>query len=260
MFEPSHRMLAIFSHPNHEVSIYGILHRSRAKVMFLTDGGGGDRLAQTKKGLENLGTSYLDCTEDSFYRAILRKDTAFFDAVALRMAAVIRDLQPTKILCDAVEYYNPIHDIALPLTLLAARRAACSDLRLISQVQIFAVPLVYQNEGPSESYVFQRSLPGQRFLEQSFELEPEEGRDKRRALENQYAALMSQMRFPPEVIDQACRTEYVVPARSPLDVVDPSCAIRYDRRGSEAKKGGFVDENITYDGHFIPLVRELLSL
>lgn len=253
MFEPSNRMLAIFSHPNHEVSIFGIIRRSRARALFLTDGGGGDRLAQTKKGMEGFVSSYLDCTEDSFYQAILRKDTSFFDTVAFRMASVIAELQPTKILCDGVEYYNPIHDIALPLTLLAARKAACT-------AAIFAVPLVYQAEGSPESYVFQRSLPAQRFLEQAFLLEPDESLAKHEALSDNYTALMSQMRFPPEVIDQACRTEHVVPARSPLDVVDPSCTIRYDRRGADAKKGGFVQENITYEGHFLPLVRELISL
>jgi hypothetical protein len=252
------KTLAVFSHPNHEIAVYGLLRRARPRVVFLTDGGGGDRLAQTGDGLRAAGIfstriSYFGSTEEAFYRAILEKNAAFFHIAAARLADIIKEEAPGQILCDGVEYYNPIHDIALPIVLLATRKADTS-------APVFAVPLVYQAAGSPESYVFQRSLPEQRSREQSVSLEEEEGRVKRAVLKSVYTALTQQMGFPAEVVDQCCRVErVVVPAASPLAPVDPHCVIRYDRRGDEARRAGQVDKAITYEGHFLPLVRELLA-
>lgn len=250
------KTLAVFSHPNHEIAVYGIVCRTRPAIAYLTDGGGGARLVQTGKGLEAAGISsgvtYFNHTEESFYQAILRRDVAFFDQVASSLAEVILECSPDQILCDAVEYYNPIHDIALPVAFLAARKAR-------STVPLFAIPLVYQSSGAPERFVFQRALDGDRQFELIYQLQEPERSKKRLALADIYTALMAQMAFPPDVLERGCLEEHVVIAGSPLPVVDRSCVIRYDRRGQEAKKSGLVQDAITYEGHFLPLVKELVK-
>lgn len=248
--------LAVFSHPNHEMAVYGLLRTLKPAIVFLTDGGGGDRLAQTRLGLDAAGISdatYLDHSEASFYRALLAKDAKFFKEVAAQVAEVVRDKNPEQILVDSVEYYNPIHDIALPIV-----QAAVKSLGTVHR--ILAVPLVYQEAAAApENFVFQRALPGDRAIEQEFVLSPKEGLIKRAALGSIYTALMKQMAFPYSVIEEACRKEHVVPAGSPLTRPDLHCRIRYDERGLAAKKAGLVQEAILYNEHFLPLAKELLA-
>jgi LmbE family N-acetylglucosaminyl deacetylase len=251
----SDRTLAVFSHPNHEVAVYGLVARLKPFVAYLTDGGGGERLAQTGRGLEaagvTLGVSHLGRTEESFYQAVLGRDATFFSRVTDELALVIERVSPDRILCDAVEHYNPIHDMALPVTLLAARRA-------LSKADILAVPLVYQASGTPERYVYQRALPEDLDAETGFPLSAEEGAAKVAALSGIYTALMGQMAIPPEAVEECCRVERLVRPRSPLTVPGPGCAVRYDRRGAEAVAAGRVREAITHRAHYLPLVREVL--
>lgn len=258
MFDCKKKSLFVFSHPNHEVAVYGLMERTKPSLAFLTDGGGGARLEQTRAGVaaagvtHSQGVSYFNCTEDSFYRAILRKDTVFFGAVAERLAAVIEDEKPGQILCDAVEYYNPIHDIALPVTLLAIKKAA-------SKAKVFTVPLVYQASDSAVGFVFQRALPGQARLELSYDLSIPEEQSKLAAIKGIYHALMAQMGFSDEVVKRACRAEHIVEAEPGAPDVDPGCVIRYNERGQQAKTIGLVFEAITYQEHFLPLVTALLA-
>lgn len=252
MLDPNAPTLAIFSHPNHEVAVYGLMRALKPGVCFLTDGGGGLRRAQTRLGLDAAGipiASFLDHTEASFYKAVLSRDKKFYSDVADQVGEIIREKKPAQILVDGVEYYNPIHDMALPVVQAALRRQG-------KNIPVFAVPLVYQ--GGSDGFVFQRSLPGERSLEETFPIAVREGMIKRAALMDIYTVLMGQMTFPAAVIDQACREEHLVPAGSPLCAVDPNCQIRYNHRGLEAKKAGLVDGAILYEDHYLPLVRDLL--
>lgn len=254
MLDLNAKTLAVFSHPNHEMAVYGLLRTLKPAVCFLTDGGGGDRLAQTRLGLDAAGiadATYLDHSEASFYKAVLGRDVKFFQDVAAQVTEIIREKAPEQILVDSVEYYNPIHDIALPII-----QAAVKPLGICPR--ILAVPLVYQGAG-TDSFVFQRSLPGDRAIEESFIMSAKEGLIKRAALSDIYTALMGQMKFPFSVIDQACREEHVVPAGSPLTTPDLHCRIRYDERGLAAKKAGLVQEAILYGEHFLPLVKTLLA-
>ena len=45
--EASASTIAVFSHPNHELAIFGLLQRLRPRLIYLTDGGGPERVAQT---------------------------------------------------------------------------------------------------------------------------------------------------------------------------------------------------------------------
>jgi len=49
--------------------------------------------------------------------------------------------------CDAVEFYNPVHDMALPVV-----RAAIAG----RDIAILEVPLIYQKAGQIEAFELQR--------------------------------------------------------------------------------------------------------
>lgn len=252
MFRNGAKTLVVFSHPNHEISVYGLMTRERPMAAYLTDGGGGERLLGTMKSVADLGVRaiYLDRTEASFYEAVLRKDMGFWRAVVQQLSALISATDPDQILCDAVEYYNPVHDMSLPLVQAAARKAGC-------RAAIMAVPLVWEKS--NGTFSIQRALPMDASREFWINLSDNESARKRAALSTYYAPLRAQMGFTDAQVDMACRTEYLVQPASPLREPDPGVHLRYDRRGHEAKAAGKVQEAISYRDHYLPVVRELLS-
>jgi len=153
--------LVVLSHPNHELAIFGFLQRFRPHLVYLTDGGGQPRVEETRRGLESIGllehAHFLGHPEKSFYDALLARDSALYEEVASQVCTCFQALKPEQVFCDAIEFYNPVHDISLPIV-----RAA-----LDGQVgaSVFEVPLVYQKAGEGESYVVQR-MPGSRRGEQ----------------------------------------------------------------------------------------------
>jgi hypothetical protein len=70
----------VFSHPNHEIAVLGTIARTRPHVVFLTDGGGEDRVAQSRSGLSSYlqqeSLHFLNHSEASFYDALLARKRA----------------------------------------------------------------------------------------------------------------------------------------------------------------------------------------
>lgn len=263
-FDDKARTLCCFSHPNHEAAVYGLVCRLKPACVYLTDGGGGARAAQTAAGLRAAGVprfawDEFGIKEDFFYNALLGTQNLALalDEVALRLADVIAAYKPQQILCDAVEYYNPIHDLTLPIV-LAARRCAGNV------AQVFEVPLVYQACAPAGAvYVYQRALPGRRGEEAALPLAAWERAVKLGSLEGNYTALAALVGYPdkftPEEAHRVGEVEHIVLWGNPLAGPDPRAILRYDWRGAALKAGGKVEAAITYAGHYVPLVRALLK-
>ena len=60
----------VFSHPNHEVAVLGSIRRWRPHMVFLTDGGRAERVAQTRAGLAEYAPrsmTFLDYSEQELY-------------------------------------------------------------------------------------------------------------------------------------------------------------------------------------------------
>jgi len=117
---PSHsaRAALVVAHPGHELRVYGWLEATRPRVFVLTDGSGRStrsRIASTDDVLAGAGATrgdiYARLTDTDFYTAILDHEFDLFKRLADELAdELIRE----KILCvagDAVEGYNPAHDV-----------------------------------------------------------------------------------------------------------------------------------------------------
>jgi hypothetical protein len=114
----------VFSHPNHEIAVLGTIFRLRPHIIYLTDGGGEQRVAQTRQALKNYqpaSVHYLNHSEQSLYDALLNRDAEFYRALAEEAGDIIAELGADTVYCDAVEFYNPVHDIALPVVRAALR-------------------------------------------------------------------------------------------------------------------------------------------
>ena len=248
--------LAVFSHPNHELAILGLLQRLRPSIIYLTDGGGGTRVTESQKGLESIGlldqATFLNFPEASFYNSLCARDHSFFKEVTDQVFNPADSFPPTQILCDAVEFYNPVHDLSLPIVRSALRKAR--------DVEIFEVPLIYQKSMATEAYEVQR-LPTSRREEQiEIKLSDAELEKKLVARDCIYLTLIDELG---PMLSNLSR------AHAGLEVVAPACTktptprsdqiLRYEWRGEALQKGAMIQEVITYNDHYLPVASTLLS-
>jgi hypothetical protein len=247
--------LMIFGHPAHELALFGFLQRFRPQIVIVTDGGSEERIRQSRAGLDAIGleATYLNFAENAFYLALLRRDVSFFETVADLLHSQIAAADPHQIFCDAIEFYNPVHDITLPLVLRAAEAAP--------EATLFEVPLVYQTLAAGEHYEIQRIPAASAQRRFRYHLAAEELRAKIHARDGIYLSLRDQA--GPEfsaVTGEHLAIEEIALAGDPF--ASPRSTgreLRYEWRARLLKKSRIIDEVITRGGHFIPTARSLLA-
>ncbi|QBB70244.1 hypothetical protein ELE36_07635 [Pseudolysobacter antarcticus] len=128
------RSLLLIGHPGHEFLLYGWVAQTRPIVCILTDGSGmmgTTRIAQSETVLKGLnapiGPVWGESSDREFYQRILQCDHAFFAATRDRLADCILMHDITTVVSDAIEGYEPTHDICEALArgavMLASRHA-----------------------------------------------------------------------------------------------------------------------------------------
>jgi hypothetical protein len=241
----------VFSHPNHELAVFGLVQRLRPRLVFLTDGGGRRRVDETRRGLDGLGllanATFLDHPEDEFYARLLSRDHGYWRVVVRRLREALATTE--RVLCDAVEFYNPVHDLSLPLV-----RAAVPD------VPVFEVPLVYQRPGAAEAYSVQRVPPSRAATALALELTTAELERKLTARAEVYRCLDEQMgpvlaTVPPDCLAR----EEIMPASAHVPAPDGERVLRYDWRARVLLEAGAVREAITWGDHYAPVAAGLTA-
>jgi hypothetical protein len=125
----------IIAHPGHELLVHHWMVRHRPTVLVLTDGSGGagaSRIAESLATVEAAGATagpVFGLADDRrFYDAILAGDTDFFRDVLARIDAALGP-GAEVVVSDAIEHFNPVHDLCSVLASLAARRARARPAR-----------------------------------------------------------------------------------------------------------------------------------
>ena len=121
------RAVLIIAHPGHELLVHRWMELERPTVLVLTDGSGGagaSRIEETRSGVAAAGGTpgglFGLAPDRRFYDAILAADVGFFADVLARIEA---ELEGTDVVVsDAIEHFNPVHDLCSVLATLAARR------------------------------------------------------------------------------------------------------------------------------------------
>lgn len=257
---PGVSSVAVFSHPNHELAVFGTLQELRPRIVYLTDGGGPDRVEQTREGLSTIRLEdravFLDHSENSFYGALLRRDHGFFSNVARQIAETLGVEHPEFLLCDALEFYNPVHDLTLPIVHAAMRE---SDLA----APIFEVPLVSQAAGDGKggkgtSYRVQESASSNAHRTLERHLGKAALGSKKTALHEVYSILTDTMGpMITAIPDQVLARETFLRASETLLEPDEDRLLRYEWRARLLLERGEIEEAITYSGHFRPVAEQL---
>jgi hypothetical protein len=152
-----------------------------------------------------------------------------------------------------VEYYNPVHDLSLPLVFRALSVAAPDP-----PPAVFEIPLIRQaSTAPSEAYIVQRPVPSRAASQVAYALTPAETAAKRQARDETYTILAAQLGpVLCTIPDQELATEVVVPAVLSPGIA-PDCILRYEWRAQRLREQGAIEHPITFADHFLPLARAL---
>lgn len=108
----------MIGHPGHELRVHHWIERTHPLVFVLTDGSGHtgvSRLASTTAVLEGAGAMpgsiYGRLSDREVYRAILDRDVDLFAGLADELAAALDRAEIGCVVGDAVEGFNPGHDV-----------------------------------------------------------------------------------------------------------------------------------------------------
>jgi hypothetical protein len=116
------RWTLVVAHPGHELRVHGWMEVARPVVCVLTDGSGHtgqSRLSSTSRLLTQAsarpGPIYGRFTDIEFYAAILNRDFRLFIELAEELAETLVRDDIEYVAGDAIEGYNPAHDICRAL-------------------------------------------------------------------------------------------------------------------------------------------------
>ena len=123
--------MLFIAHPGHELRVLGWVERERPLVAILTDGSGAhgrSRVASSAALLARLGAVpapvFGRMTDRAFYDALLSGDAGLFMELADEMAETVVSSGTTFVAGDALEGYNPAHDVCRMLVDRAVELAA----------------------------------------------------------------------------------------------------------------------------------------
>jgi hypothetical protein len=122
--------LLVVAHPGHELRVHGWLELARPEVWVLTDGSGHHtqgRMPSTRAVLERAGATpgpvFGAFTDRDTYGLLLAGDPEPFADVARRLAERLAAAPDLYVVADALEGFNPSHDLCRVLVEAAATLA-----------------------------------------------------------------------------------------------------------------------------------------
>jgi len=243
----------VVGHPGHELRVYGWLTGMRPVVHVLTDGSGGSggsRLGSTTALLQDVGASrgsiYGRMTDRDVYAAILAGDHSRFLALADELASALLQTGADVVAGDAVEGFNPSHDVCRYVINAAVRLASAASGRAI---RCYGFPL----EGSPESC---RPTAAGETLHLCLD---------DRLLARKLSAAQAYEELQGEVQhalarhgSEAFRSEYLCPVNtSDRYGWDPDHVPYYESFGADRVKAGTYDTLVTFREHVRPLADAL---
>ena len=121
----------ILAHPGHELRIHHWLEINKPRVYFLTDGSGGKEQSRTHYSEQIIeqtgsirGSVFGDIPDKVWYKALADNDFEFIRSILQAIETDLPDVERYQIVADAVDGYNPVHDLASAMGVALHRRLA----------------------------------------------------------------------------------------------------------------------------------------
>ncbi len=248
------RAALVIAHPGHELRVHHWLERHRPSVCVLTDGSGStgvSRLASTSAVLAAAGAAagpiYGHFTDRDLYAAIRRGDPAPFLQLARTLAAALIELDVELVVGDALEGFNPGHDMCRYLLNLAVAIVERDTGRRLGNRAFVLDAAPGSNDGPPADGVWTIDLD-------------EAALERKLAAAAGYPELRGEVetaigRFGRHAFAVECLmdTRELRQGVDRLDEEPPG----YERYGDARVRAGRYDDVLRYRAHVQPLVRAL---
>jgi hypothetical protein len=250
------RVVLVVAHPGHELRVYGWLERERPEVFVLTDGSGSTGQSRVSSTAETLrragarpGSVFGRFSDRELYEVILEGKIEVLTGLARELADAFSERGVERVAADAIEGFNPCHDVCRLVTDTAVALARRRTGRAIDSYDFLL-------EGRPDACPVNGSSGVLR-------LELEDG-----ALDRKLAAA----RAYPEMADEverafarhgagAFRIECLRPADPEADIealiAEPPY---YERYGERQVAAGRYPGVLRFREHFLPLARALREL
>jgi len=248
------RAALVIAHPGHELRVHHWVERAKPNVFVLTDGSGHtdrSRLSQTTALLEAVGAlpgaMFGRLTDRQLYRAILASDAEALAALSQELAEGLDAAGIDYVVGDAVEGFNPGHDVCRLIINAALMRLDAAGRRLGN--------FEFALEGPPNAC-------------------PPEERDRAivvRLDEHAYARKLAAAGAYPEIAADmarltssygadAFRVECLLPVRYGLSIADRfTHPPKYEAYGEKRVAAGFYAEVIRFRQHLAPVAARLAA-
>jgi hypothetical protein len=245
----------VTAHAAHLLTVTGLILRSRPHVLLLTQtsvgpGAGQAELVQAllnRVGLAEHVTT-LEIDEAESYRRALAGDFSFHLGMMPLIVDWLQRVQPAAVLGDAYEMSNYQHDVGRLMLDLAIKQ----HNRSRHLVDNYEFPLSSRLDRDGAPLVFGMFLTGRG---EEFRLLPEEIAIKRQVVDlaAQHDSFVSHVASLFPGVD----VEYYRPVSPDRNYHLPAegLARHYDLRGREEVAAGRYAEAISFEAHFLPLVR-----
>jgi hypothetical protein len=244
------KIAVVVAHPGHELMVHHLIERYRPTYFCLTDGSGGgakSRIPSTTRLLREVGGTpggiYGGFSDREIYRLLLNQRVEVFTALADELAKNLMDRDIGCVAGDAMEGFNPGHDICRALIDGAVAIVQARTGRVLQNYE-FAV----------------HNDPAAIAAEATIRLKLDDA-----ALERKIAAAMAYPEMQGEVRaalnrfgKQSFAVEYLRPATTSamldkFEIVPP----RYELLGEIRVSEGRYDEIVRYREHLFPVFAAL---
>ncbi|MBZ3691701.1 hypothetical protein [Phyllobacterium calauticae] len=235
--------ILLLAHPGHELRIHHWVELNKPLVFFLTDGSGSKEQSRTHYSREIIektgsaaGAIFGDISDRLWYDALARHDHGFFAAVIASIEADIGEHHSYRIVADARDGYNPIHD-------LASAMGAILQLRLSARGKPAELLFSAATAGAKGDRVCELVLDG-------------EARTRKLAAVARYLPLVDEARSIlkqyPAAMDREVLISQVTDWHTPKNP-------EWEEIGRERVAAGIYQSCLTYEDHFLPVVSKLFE-
>jgi len=249
MLSSDKRAALVIGHPGHELRVFHWLELVRPAVFVLTDGSGhsgNSRLASTTRILGQTGASegsfYGKLTDLEAYDAILNRDFDLFIELARELARFLIDKTIAYVAGDALEGYNPTHDVC---RLVIGAALEMANRFGNNEVATFDFPLTGAPDQSPGSHHIRIELDDDAFA-------------RKMAAARYYAGLESEVRDAlTSNAERAFRVECLRPVNSSEINSGEDDKPYYEKYGEKQVAAGNYREVIRYRKHVLPLAEAL---
>ena len=249
MLSPDNKSVLVIGHPGHELRVFHWLELVRPTVFVLTDGSGRfghSRLPSTTRILDQIGANkgsfYGRLTDGQAYHVILNRDFDVFIELARELARFLIREKVSYVAGDALEGYNPTHDVC---RLIVGTAVEMATLAGNSEVATFDFPLIGAPDKCGRPCDIRIELDDDAFA-------------RKMAAARSYAELESEVN---EAIksnpEGAFRVECLRPVSNNGIDFDLRDKPYYERCGEERVAAGLYRDIIRYREHVLPLAKAL---